>query len=284
MDHPYDKMHHEDNDFYVRAGAIWSYLSAGNVIENNYYSFLFNTSEEDGEGNQKGYGPTMAGFMSDFIYSHAGLHCVLPEISGSGIDYDKDGYYTIPELERWAKEEMANKIYSPWRPYDHPILGKVEVGGSRGIPPALGERANFDCESQYDWILYVANLSPLVRIKNVEAKHTPDGKIKVVATVRNDGCLSTYVTRNAIEIRRDYPVLAKISISGAKLVDGKAVKNMGHLLGIWSYIRYWIQGQDRSTKTVEWTLEPTGSGSIEVTVEAKSHKGGYDKKTITVNK
>ena len=135
--HPYDKMHHEDNDFYVRAGAIWSYLSAGNVIENNYYSFLFNTSEEDEKGNQKGYGPTMAGFMSDFIYSHAGLHCVLPEISGSGIDYDKDGYYTIPELERWASEEMGDKIYSPWKPYDHPVLGKVEVGGSRGIPRGL---------------------------------------------------------------------------------------------------------------------------------------------------
>lgn len=284
MDHPYDKMHHEDNDFYVRAGSIWSYLSAGNVIENNYYSFLFNTSEEDEEGNQKGYGPTMAGFMSDYIYSHAGLHCVLPEISGSGIDYNKDGYYTIPELERWAREEMGDKIYSPWKSYDHPILGKVEIGGSRGIPPALGDRAKFDCESQYDWILYVTNLSPLLRVKNVEAKQTSDGKIKVVATVRNDGCLSTYVTRNAIKIRRDYPVLAKINVSGAKLVDGEAVKNIGHLLGKWSYIRYWIEGQDRSTKTVEWILEPTGSGSIEVTVEAESHKGGYDKKTITLKK
>jgi hypothetical protein len=147
----------------------------------------------------------------------------------------------------------------------------------------LGERAKFDCEAQYDWLLYVANLSPLLRIKNVEAKQTSDGKIKVTAAVRNDGCLSTYVTRNAIKIRRDYPVLAKINVSGAKVIEGEAVKNMGHLLGTWSYIRYWIGGQDRSTKTVEWILEPTGSKSIDVTVEVKSHKGGYDKKTITVS-
>ena len=35
-------------------------------------------------------------------------------------------------------------------------------------------------------------------------------------------------------------------------------------------------------KNVEWIIEPTGSGSIEVTVEAMSHKGGRDQKKITI--
>ena len=284
MDHPYEEMHHEDNDFYVRAGAIWSYLSAGNVIENNYYSFLFNTSEEDEKGNQKGYGPTMAGFMSDFIYSHAGLHCVLPEISGSGIDYDKDGYVTIPELERWAREDMQNKYLSPWVPYDHPVLGKVEVGGSRGLPPAVGDRARFDCESQYDWLLYVADLSPLLRIGDLTATPTSGGKYRVKATVRNEGCLSTYVTRNAIQIRRDYPVVSEIKVAGARVREGNPVQGLGHIPGKWAYIRYWIEGQDRSSKTVEWTIEPSGSGPIQVAVEVRAPKAGTDKKTIVINR
>ena len=284
MDHPYELMHHEDNDFYVRAGAIWSYLSAGNIIENNYYSFLFNTSQEDEQGNQKGYGPTMAGFMNDFIYSHVGLHCVLPEISGSGVDYDKDGYVTMKELYRWTREDMKNKYFSPWKPYDHPILDKVEIGGSRGIPPAVGDRAKFDCESQYDWLLYVANLSPLLRIKDVKATATADGKYKIIATVRNEGCLSTYVTRNAIKIRRDYPALAKIKVKGAKVTDGNSTKSLGHILGTWAYIMHWIEGGDRSTKKVEWTIEPTGSGPIEITIEASAPKAGQDKKTITIKK
>lgn len=284
MDHPYEEMHHEDNDFYVRAGAIWSYLSAGNIIENNYYSFLFNTSEEDEKGNQKGYGPTMAGFMSDFVYSHAGLHCVLPEISGSGVDYDKDGYVTIPELERWAREDMKNKYFSPWVSYDHPILGKVEIGGSRGIPPAVGDRAKFDCESQYDWLLYVADLSPLLRIKDLTATPTPDGKFKIAAIVRNEGCLSTYVTRNAIQIRRDYPALSEIKVTGAGVLEGNSVQSLGHILGKWAYILYWIEGQDRSTKTAVWTIRPTGPGPILVTVEARAPKAGTDKKTIVINR
>jgi hypothetical protein len=47
---------------------------------------------------------------------------------------------------------------------------------------------------------------------------------------------------------------------------------------------HWIEGEDRSTKTVEWTIEPTGSGPIEITVEASAPKAGQDKKTITVKK
>jgi murein tripeptide amidase MpaA len=284
MDHPYEEMQHEDNDFYVRAGAIWSYLSAGNIIENNYYSFLFNTSEEDEKGNQKGYGPTMAGFMSDFIYSHVGLHCVLPEISGSGVDYDKDGYVTFPELERWAREDMKNKFFSPWAPYDHPVLGKVEVGGSRGLPPALGDRARFDCESQFDWLLYIADLSPLLRIKDLTAAPTADGKYRITATVRNEGCLSTYVTRNAIQIRRDYPVVAEIKLIGGRVPAGQPAQSLGHIPGKWAYIRYWIEGQDRSAKTVEWTVQPDGPGPIQVTVEVRAPKAGTHAKTITISR
>jgi Zinc carboxypeptidase len=283
MDHPYEEMQHEDNDFYVRAGAIWSYLSAGNIIENNYYSFLFNTSEEDEKGIQKGYGPTMAGFMSDFIYSHAGLHCVLPEISGSGVDYDKDGYVTIPELERWGREEMKNKYFSPWVPTDHPILGQVEVGGSRGLPPAVGDRAKFDSESQYDWLLYVADLSPLLRVEDLTSTPMSDGKYRIEATFRNEGCLSTYVTRKAIQIRRDYPAVGEIKVTGARVLEGNPVQSLGHILGKWAYIRYWIEGQDRSSKTVGWTIQPTGSGPVQVTVEVRAPKAGSDKKTIVIN-
>lgn len=283
MDHPYDTMHHEDNDWYVRAGATWSHLSGGMIIENNYYSFLFNTSREDEEGNQIGYSDTMAGFMDDFIYSHVGLHCVLPEISGSGKDYNGDGYVIPSEVKRWHKEKMGNKFSHPWKPYNHPVLGKIEIGGER-IPPALGERMKFDCEAQFDWLLYVADQSPLLRIIDLKSEPVSGGKLRIKATVQNQGWLATYVTRNAIKIKRDYQAIAKIQVSGAKVVKGAETKELGHILGKHAFIRYWVQGEDRSKKDVEWIIEPTGSGSIKVTVEAMSPKGGSDKKAITIKK
>jgi hypothetical protein len=178
---------------------------------------------------------------------------------------------------------MKNKFFSPWVPYDHPILGKVEIGGSRGIPPAVGDRAKFDCESQYDWLLYVADLSPLLRIKDLTAAPAADGTFKVTATVKNEGCLSTYVTRNAIQVRRDYPVLSEIKVTGAEVLEGSGMQSLGHILGKWAYIRNWIEGQDRSTKTVAWTIRPSGPGPIQVTVEARAPKAGTDKKTIVID-
>jgi hypothetical protein len=47
---------------------------------------------------------------------------------------------------------------------------------------------------------------------------------------------------------------------------------------------YWIKGQDRATKTVEWTVRATGSGPIKATVEAWAPKAGRDQKTFTIEK
>jgi hypothetical protein len=281
MNHAYVDMHHEDNDWYIRAGAVWSHLSEGMIIENNYASFLFNTSQEDEEGNQVGYAETMVGFMNDWVYMHLGIHAVIPEISGSGIDYDGDGYFIPSETARWHKEVMGNKWLQPWKPYDHPQLGKVEIGGER-IPPAIGERAQFDSEAQFDWYLYVADQAPVIKIADLKSEATADGNYRVTATVQNQGWLSTYVTRNAIEVKRDYPAVAEIDVKGGNVVGGEALKGLGHILGKHAFIRYWVQGEDRSTKTVEWTVEPAGSGPLEVTVTAMAPKGGRDQKTIRV--
>jgi hypothetical protein len=282
MDQPYDHMNPEDNDFYSRAGAVWSYLSQGNMIQNNYMDYLFNASQEDEEGNQKGYGPTMAGFMNDWLYLGIGIHSILPELSGATEDYDGDGYLTAAEIERW-REEVGKQWFSPWTPYDHPVLGEVEIGGSWGMPRVYGERGKYDSEILYDWHLYIADLAPSLRIEDLKAEQIADGKYRVVATVRNEGDLSTYVTRQAIKIRRDYPALARIQVTGGK-VDGEEMKGLGHILGKWAYIRYWVEGEDRSTATVEWIVEPTGPGSLKVTVEAWAPKAGRDQQVITIQR
>jgi hypothetical protein len=123
----------------------------------------------------------------------------------------------------------------------------------------------------------------LLRIEDVKAEPIPHGKYRVSATVRNEGALSTYVTRQAIKIRRDYPAVAKIQLTGGK-VDGEEMKGLGHILGKWAYIRYWVEGEDRSTATVEWIVQPTGSGPLKVTVEAWAPKAGRDQQVITIER
>jgi len=278
MNRPYDWMPGEDNFFYKRLGNMWAALSKGGITENNYYSFLFNTSELNEQGEQRGYGETMFGFADDWAYMEAGLHSLTPEVNGSGWDYDGDGWIRPQEVDRWHREEKGGMFESPWVAFDHPVLGPVEIGGSRGIPPALDETLQEHSEIQYDYLLYIASLSPLVEIVDLDSESLGDGRYRIRATISNRGGLPTYVTQRAVDIRRDNPVVAAIEITGGGVVDGEPTRNIGHLGGF-------INGHEMRAspvETIEWIVTAAGDGPVGVTVAAGTAKAGGDEATITI--
>ena len=280
MDLPYDWMPGEDNFFYERIGAVWAALSKGGLIENNYYSFLFTTSRLNEDGEQQGYSTTMAGFADDWAYMDAGLHSLTPEVNGSGWDYDKDGWIRPQEEERWHQEEKGSMFDSPWTPYDHPTLGRVEIGGSRGIPPALDETLREHCEIQYDYLLYIAELSPLVRVTGIVTQELGNGRYRVSASIQNQGGLPTYVTRRAIEIRRDAPVVVTLEVNGGGVVEGKGAKNIGHLAGFDTGYGLRIP----PVETVEWVVRIQDPGAARIVVSAKSPKAGAHRSEVGLAK
>ena len=155
------------------------------------------------------------------------------------------------ELLRWDDEEKGGTYFVPWKPYNHPELGKVEIGGSRWIPPAIDGTCKMHSEWQYDLLLNIADLSPLLRIKDLTSQPISGGKYRVVVTLQNQGFLATYGTRNPIKIRRDYPVLARFKVTGGQVVEGEPTKNVGHIFGKLTYIRRWSHGEEVPTKTVD---------------------------------
>ena len=178
---------------------------------------------------------------------------------------------------RWNDEELEGKYFAPWKPYEHPTLGNVEIGGWRSNP-SFGDRLKEQCNVHYKLLLHVAGLAPSLRIKSLKAESVAGGKYRIVAEVQNQGLLATYVTRNAQKIRRGQPIIAKINVTGGRVVNSELMKNIGHILGKFSYIRRWGDGADESTKTVEWTIETSGDDPSSVTVEAWAQKAGRDKK------
>jgi len=269
-------MDYEDNNFYRRTASIYSAISGGCITNTNYDNPNLMTGM---------YGDTMHGFATDWAYEHCGIHILTPEIMAKQKDYNGDGFVTSYEILRWNDEEMDGRFFKDWTPYDHPVLGGVEIGGNRGMPPAYGEQLETVCRIHYDYLIHIAGLSPLLRIKDLKSERKHDGKYRVVATLKNEGFLSTYITRNALKIRRDYPIVSKIKVVGGTVTDGeRASKIVGHILGPLAYIARWGQGADESTKIVEWMVKPTGSGPLSVTVEAWAHKAGRDKQTITIKK
>ncbi len=209
FNYPYQTMHHEDNDFYVRVGAIWALLEEGGKTENNYYSYNFTAGRTDEEGKQLGYTATMAGFAGYWAYSHMGIFSLTPECSGIGIDYNGDGYITQSEIRRWGEEEEGGRFTAPWMPYDHPVLGEVEIGGDRDTPQAYGRKLDRDADIQVKFLLNIANLAPEVKLTGLQSERLSRGRYKITASVRNEGWLATYVTRQAIANRKDYPVIVR---------------------------------------------------------------------------
>jgi len=273
MSHPFEFMPPEDNDFYTRVGAVWSALSDGGVMNNNYYA------QEVKAGR---YGDTMTGFKNDWSYMQLGIHSLLPEISAAGRDYDNDGYVTQYEILRWNDEEKGGKYFAPWKAYKHPVLGDGEIGGPRGTPQGVDERLKKECEIHYRLLTHIAGLAPELRIKSVTSERATDGTFRVRAAVQNTGFLSTYVTRYALKMNVDYPIVASIKLEGGQLVDGAATSRIGHILGKLAYIRRWGAGADESTRTLEWKVKPTGTGPLTVTVEAWAHKAGRAEGKMTV--
>ncbi len=283
MNQPFESMPAEDNDFYTRVGAIWSLVSNGGVLNSNYYGQEIQTGRYGYVGEERNgrmvY--SMKGFANDWAYLHLGVHSLLPEVHDPGKDYDNDGYVTTYEIMRWNDEEHGGKYFDPWTPYNHPVLGDIEIGGFKGLPAAIGERFKNECETHFRLLTYITGLSPLLRIKELTAEPQSDGTYRVVATLQNQGFLATYVTRHSLNINRDFSIVASIAISGGE-ATGPTKKKVGHILGKLSYIRRWGGGADESTRQVEWIVKPDGGGPVEVTVEAWAYRAGRDEKSVAL--
>jgi hypothetical protein len=176
---------------------------------------------------------------------------------------------------------MNGTIFVDWKPFDHPQLGEVEIGGwvSKLYDPSRGSYTSvmttpgpvfeeFLLEHS-TWNNWMASMSPLVRVTDVSRTDEGGGFYRVRAKVQNQGYLPTNVTDQAIRNRTAKTVKVSISTEGAELAFGDPTQDVGHLAG------------NRSEPTtVEWMVKATGSGTPRVVVTAMSEKGGTHSRSL----
>jgi hypothetical protein len=220
------------------------------------------------------------GVMIGWAYDHLGVYSWVPEM-GSLVpfcDYDKDGRVSEVEQLKWNDEEMDGRIFVDWKPFDHPQLGKVEIGGftrklyhaeTRTYTNVLctpGPKYFDFLEKHAEWNLYLASMSPLVRVMDIKVDKGDAGYVKVTAEVQNLGFLPTNVSQHAIDNRTAKPVRVYLELEGASLFSGKEAVDLGHLPGT-------TPRSISPVQTVEWVVKTT-RGSAKATVKAVSEKGG----------
>lgn len=227
------------------------------------------------------------GVMIGWAYDHYGVYSYVPEMGSLApfCDYDEDKRASQEEMLRWNDEELGGKIFMDWKSYDHPQLGKVEIGGfvRKIYDPKYKSYTNLMCypgpkfedflAKHTKWNLYLAAQSPLVRITEAKSHRGEAGYVKISARIQNQGFLPTNVTNQAIKNETAKTVKVTVSLTGAEMVMGKEKVDLGHLPGHTSL-------DPSPVQTVEWMVKTTGKGTPTATITVLSEKGGTQSKEL----
>jgi murein tripeptide amidase MpaA len=182
----------------------------------------------------------------DWVYEHLGalfwtVEIWAPNREAGILDYQWIEWYRDHpvaddlKLLQWSDRQCGGQAHVDWYPFDHPQLGRVELGGWdrlnywRNPPPALREReaARFP-----GWMTQLALSLPRLEVLRTDVQPLGEGVWRVRFAVANAGYLPSYVTRRALERKVARGCVFTIELpAGATLVGGSERVTAGHLEG-----------------------------------------------------
>ncbi len=237
----------------------------------------------------------------DWVYDHLGIYTWTVEIWSpmreAGIEkYEYiDWFREHPEeddlkLMKWNDEALGGKAFVDWQPFDHPELGKVEIGGwdtVHFISNVPAERLEREVAKFPAWLLHQALMSPKLELRSTSVVALGANLWRVRVELQNTGYLPSTVSKRAADRKQVPPLLAQLSLpegvsvvstvgnSGASFGALPRVE-LGQLTG-WSHKQsgtsFWPDTEPTSDIAVaEWVLQgPAGS---EVGVLARAARAG----------
>ncbi len=225
----------------------------------------------------------ISGVFDDWMYDHLGVFAWTVEIWSpqrqAGItDYKFIDWYREHPVEddlkllKWSDEVLGGKGYVDWYEFDHPQLGKVELGGWNALyawrnpPPEFLEK---EVALFPDWLVWHLLISPKLEI--YEAKATPlgEGLYQIRLVVQNTGWLPTYITKKALEKKLVRGVITEIELpEGATLRTGKPREELSQLEGRTykpASTTVWNADPTDDRAKVEWVAHAPHGGIVKLT-------------------
>jgi murein tripeptide amidase MpaA len=241
---------------------------------------------------------TIKGGGHDWFYDHLGVFSWTTEFWSPQRQAGIEDYGFIewmkehpPEddlkLLRWNDEQLDGKGYVEWYEFDHPQLGKVELGGWDvmyawgNVPPQFLEA---EIAPHSDWALWHLLISPLLEVKSLDVDALGEGKHRVRLVLQNTGWLPTHVTEKALERKAVRPVEVELTLpEGAELVAGERKTEAGQLQGrVHRRSVLWWGGDDSTADLtkLEWVIEAPDGG--ELGIEARHQRAGTVRRVVTL--
>ncbi|MEF3273911.1 MAG: carboxypeptidase [Chloroflexus sp.] len=240
----------------------------------------------------------MRGAFDDWAYEQLGIYAFTVElwdmIGEAGIK-DRDfieWFRDHPEeddlkLLRWNDEQLDGAGFVNWRPFDHPQLGRVEIGGwierrTFGNPPEKFLLRTLEPNTRF--VLALAQTGPRLELRHVKVEPLGGDLYQLQAVVANSGYLPTYGSRKAQEVKAVQPIEVVVHLpDGGELVTGEQRQEIGQLEGRANKRALW--GGNFPTdnlRRLTWTVRVPTAGQI--TVVARSQRAGVARATVAIEK
>ncbi len=239
---------------------------------------------------------TMSGAADDWAYEHLGLYGWTTEfwdvvMAATGERSSTDIWYVGPTPEqelaiaRWS--DQYGEYVVPWRPFDHPQLGPVEIGGLDWFRVASNPPLQLLTEEirpHAEFAVFQALAAPCLEIAHAAAVALGDGLWRIEVGIANSGWLPTTVSVRAAKSHMVLPIWAELALpDGASIVTGPNRVTLGQLDGRSGFR---IDGGGRNDGTPDrvlatWTVRAAPGADIGVT--ASHPRAGTRHTSITVS-
>lgn len=226
----------------------------------------------------------ITGVFDDWMYEHRGVHAWTVEIwspqkqAGIEVKHAIDWFREHPfeddiALMKWSDEKLDGQGYMPWRPFTHPQLGEIEIGGWdvqlawRNPPVKFLES---EVTPLAEWTVWLGGTTPVLEERALEITEE-GGLMKIRWAVHNSGWLPTNVSQLALQKKMLRGVVAEIVPEGQDsvtsepgsshpdwLISGLQRQDGGQLTG-WcgaGATPIWSMDGSSDITVFEWVVKP----------------------------
>ncbi len=175
---------------------------------------------------------------------------------------------------QYSDEKREGEGFVEWTDFDHPQLGRVQIGGFapyfRTNPPA--EELDALAGKQADFILDLLDRMPKVSLTEPTVKRLAAGLYEVKAALVNDGFLPAG-TRMAVRNRRARPFVVRLDLPVENVLSGQAVSKIWSVGGSGGRndFRWIVRAPDGSTLKITLFSEKYGESSTTVALSVEGN-------------
>jgi murein tripeptide amidase MpaA len=226
----------------METGDLWTFQKIGERgtaltgyrCVSTFHDFMYSPKE------------VTTGAFDDWMYDNLGIFTYTVELwdlpTEAGIENRKfSEWFRNHPLEDdlkiidWVDKNVGEGGYIDWYPFEHPQLGKIELGGWNSMytwrnPPE--KYLEPEVKRNVPFAISLGKMLPLLNTDSLQIRSLAPDTYHIKFRVENLGFLPTYTSVRGKQRSTSRPIRVEWELPpGISLLEGKKRKEIGHLMG-----------------------------------------------------